>query len=233
MTTLNDLAKEASKLLNDSGHCDGEYDFTRWSQSELASYGKMGLAMLFSLVPKKFTKIIDFTLKPGTIQELPEGCTKVVKVLNTNGVAASSSIANSASDRISNLFSDSCSGAVDSFKNPYVVKNFSLEETSDGIFYVNPPVPQSEAPVTVKVICYSMGDFDAKTTEVPPWAWNSVLEWMLYRAYQSEDESQNSMSQMETHLKNFYIIADMLNNVNNILTPGGNPVVRTAGNEPS
>jgi hypothetical protein len=230
MTTLYDLAKEASKLLNDSQHCDGEYDFTRWSQAELAAYGNMGMAMLFSLVPKKFTKLVEVTLKPGAIQELPAGCSKVVKVLNTNGAAASSSIANGTNDRIANLFKDSCLGAVDSFAE-YVVKNYSLEETSDNIFYVSPPVPMTEAPVKVNVICHSMPDNDPRKTEIAPWAWNAIIEWMLYRAYQSEDESQNSLNQMETHLKNFYVIAQMLGNVDELLTPGSNPVPRTAGNE--
>ena len=230
MTTLYDLAKEASKLLNDSQHCDGEYDFTRWSQAELASYGNMGMAMLFSLVPKKFTKLVEVTLKPGAIQELPSGCSKVVKVLNANGAAASSSIANGTNDRIANLFKDSCLGAVDSFAE-YVVKNYSLEETSDNIFYVSPPVPMTETPVKVNVICHSMPENDLRKTEIPAWAWNAIIEWMLYRAYQSEDESQNSLNQMETHLKNFYVIAQMLGNVDELLTPGSNPVSRTAGNE--
>lgn len=227
MKTLYELAKEASKLLNDSQDCSGEYDFTRWSQSELANYGQMAMAMLFSLTPKKFTKLVEMTLKPGTIQTLPEGCSKVVKVLNTNGSVASSSIANGANDRIMNLFDDRCSDAVAS---SYAVQNYSLEESSDNIFYVKPPVPSS-GEVKVNIICHQPMDIDPKKTEVPIWAWNAVLEWMLYRAYQSEDESQNSANQMQIHLKNFYVMVEMLNGVNDMLTPNANPVPRTAGNE--
>lgn len=230
MATLNDIAKDASKLLNDSQHCDSEYDFTRWSQSELARYGQMAMAMLFSLVPKKFTKVIELELEAGSIQTLPDGCTKLIKVLNTNGTNASSSIAHGASDRISNLFSDGCSGAVNSFSGAYSVKNFSLEESSDNVFYVRPPVPNSQTPIVVNVICHHMNTYDPKTTDIPVWAWNPVIEWMLYRAYQSEDESQNSLNQMETHLKNFYAMVQMLNTVDEFLTPNANPVARSADN---
>jgi hypothetical protein len=229
MTTLYDIAKDVSKLLNDSQHCDGEYDFTRWSQHELATYGKMGMAMLFSLVPKKFTNLVQIELKPGSVQNLPEGCTKIVKLLNMNGIDATSSIAKHTDDRITSLFSNNC-GAVSYFNGLYEVKSYSLEETSDNVFYVTPPVPHSEDKLVVNAICYQMKDINLKETNIEPWAWNAIIEWMLYRAYQSEDESSNSLTQMETHLKNFYTMVELLNRTEKTLLPNSSPIMRS-GNE--
>jgi hypothetical protein len=46
---------------------------------------------------------------------------------------------------------------------------------------------------------------------------------MLYRAYQSEDESQNSTEQSQMHLKNFYTLIQLFREaqmrLGNVLAP--------------
>ena len=206
--TLFDLAKEASRLLNDSEHCDGEYDFTRWSQLELANYGSNAIVLAHTIYPEKFTKVVEMELVKGRVQTLPEGCSKIVKVLGTidDMTGTVPSTATSSDDRLLNIFpTRECSGPVVSkTSGRYVVKNFSLEETSDNIFYVDPPVPSSEKPYEIQVICSAPLDPDLKKTQISAWLWNPIIEFMLYRAYQSEDESQNSSNQMQLHFRNFF-----------------------------
>lgn len=211
--TLYDLAGEASLLLNDSDHCDGEYDFTRWSQRELANYGLNAIVLAFTMYPEKFSKLVTMPLVKGRVQQLPESCTKIVKVVGMDDDAgAAPSTATSTDSRLSDVFAAqvACSGSADSFgKGRYQVKNFSLEASSDNIFYVDPPVPSSEKPYEIKIICSAPLDPDLKKTHIPAWLWNPILEFMLYRAYGSEDESQNSTTQMQLHLRNFYSMIQM------------------------
>jgi hypothetical protein len=209
--TLYDLAKEASLLLNDSQHCDGEYDFTRWSQAELANYGLNAIILAQTIYPQKFTKVVKVALVQGSIQSLPEGCSKLVKVLGSNNEAGTvPSTSSSIDDRLAGIFPESgCSGSVTSNQGGYTVKNYSLEESSDTIFYVKPPVPFSEKPIEISVICSASPDTDPRKSHIPAWLWNPIIEFMMYRAYQSEDESQNSMQQMQIHLKNFYSMIEM------------------------
>ena len=211
--TLFDLAKEASLLLNDSQHCDGEYDFTRWSQLELANYGASAIILAHTIYPEKFTKVVKMELVKGRVQTLPEGCSKVVKVLGTidDMTGTVPSTATSTDDRLLNIFpARECSGSVvPNESGRYTVKNFSLEESSDNIFYVNPPVPSSEKPIEISVICSAPLDPDLRKTPIAPWLWNPIIEFMLYRAYHSEDESQNSATQMQIHFKNFFSMVQL------------------------
>lgn len=211
--SLFDLAKEASRLLNDSEHCDGEYDFTRWSQLELANYGASAIVLAHTIYPEKFTKVVQMELVKGRIQTLPEGCSKVVKVLGTvdDLTGTVPSTATSADDRLLSVFPKrDCSGSVGfNTKGGYVVKNFSLEESSDTIFYVDPPVPFSEKPYEINIICSAPLEPDLKKTPIAAWLWNPIIEFMLYRAYQSEDESQNSTTQMQIHFKNFFSMVQL------------------------
>lgn len=207
MDTLKDIAVEASRLLNDSYDCDPEYNFTRWSKSELIEYGKDAIRSLFTLVPKKFTSVKKIELVPGKVQYLPEGCTKIVKVLNAgdnDNTQAVSSIANSVNSRLGNLFSDKCSGSAYLLDpSSYTIESFSLDESSDQIFYVEPPVPVSSDPIYANVICYGLPDIKGNYI-VSDWMHNAVIEFILYRAYSSEDESANSSTNAKAHLEHFY-----------------------------
>lgn len=200
---FEDIAIEASKLLNDSYDCDPEYDFTRWSRDDLSHYARDAVSMIFMLNPKKFTDCKTISLNPGRVQKLPVGCVKLIKVLgvNNNG-RANASIAPAVNERLGELFQKGCS---ESFNpNEYEVLGYSLEESSDNIFYVDPPVP--EGTVEIDVICACHPDVDSKSFELEPWMHNAVIEWVLYRAYSSEDESGQAANQAQLHLQHFYTI---------------------------
>lgn len=204
---FQDIAREASKLLNDSYDCDPQYDFTRWSQTELVHYAKDGLRMIASLYPKKFTTTKTITLKKGKVQVLEDGC-RIMKVLGAKGGEATSSIANAVSERLAELFPGGCSESLTQDADDYEVESFSIEETSESVFYVYPPAPRAGIEIDVIVFCYP--DVDNKDFVVPVWAHNAIIEWVLYRAYSSEDESAQNVSNASTHLQHFY---SMLQNI--------------------
>lgn len=195
------IAEEASKLLNDSYDCDPEYNFTRWSQSDLVEYAKDALVMLTMLYPKKFTKVKTITLRKGKVQYLDDGCT-LVKVIGDKDSGVSSSIASAANERLMELFPSGCREPLT--PEDYEVESFSIEESSDSIFYVQPPAPV--AGIEIEVIVSCPPDFNDKDYVIPTWAHNAVIEWMLYRAYSSEDESVQNINNADMHLKHFYTI---------------------------
>jgi hypothetical protein len=199
---FEELAKEATNLLNDSYECDQNYDNTRWSIKELVHYAQDAVIMTWMLYPKKFTTCKTITLKKGKVQKLPEGCVKLTNVLGVNGdEAAASSIAATTDDRLSDLFHNECTEPTSS--DDYSVKSWSIEETSDNIFYVTPPVP-CDGEVELDVICSETPDVRNKDYCPEAWMHNLIIEWILYRAYSSEDESTYSQENSQAHLNHFY-----------------------------
>lgn len=207
MGTLSDIAVEVSKLINDYDDCNPEYNYTRWSKQELIHYAQDAIIMIFMLNPKKFTKPSTIPLVEGAVQTLPEGCvlmTKLLGILDESG--AISSVAPNGDDRLGTLFTNVCAKSVTSSDYKYELETYSIEETSDNIFIVEPPVPASALPLDASVICASAPVNVDRDYIVPPWMHNLIIEWMQYRAYSSEDESTYSSDNAKTHLEHFYSI---------------------------
>lgn len=223
MTTLSQIAQEASKLLNDSDNCDSEYNFTRWSRSELVEYAKDAILMIAMLYPKKFNKPVEITLSPGTVQCLPDSCIKLTKLLGVVDESGTiSSIVSSGDDRLGSLFSEVCAESVD--PSNYKIESYSYEESADNIFYVQPPVPNGSEPVVVSALCASPPDLSKEDSKYEPAGWmhNLIIEWILYRAYSSEDESSSSSNNAKMHLEHFYTIMGNYVNAQERLMSTGN-----------
>lgn len=203
MYTYEDIAFEVSKLLNDSEHCDSQYNFTRWSKSELIHYAKDAVSVIATSVPKKFVVVEIVKLQPGSTQELPKDCSKIVKVLNLADDIGASPVS-SANEHLSALFPKMCSGVS---SDSYKIDSVSLEPSSDRIFYVHPPVPVSEKGTELKVLCFKFPSESLEDDyEIEPWMHNMIVEWCLYRGYSSEDESSTSDQNATTHLQHFYTL---------------------------
>lgn len=203
MYTYEDIAIEVSKLLNDSEHCDSQYNFTRWSKSELIHYAKDAVGVIAASVPKKFVSIETVKLQPGSVQELPKDCSKVIKILNLADDIGASPVS-SANEHLSALFPKTCSGVS---SDSYSIDSVSLEPSSDRIFYVNPPVPVSSKDTEVKVLCSKIPEeLNDDDYEIEHWMHSMIIEWVLYRGYSSEDESSTSDQNATTHLQHFYTL---------------------------
>ncbi len=213
---FNNIAEEASRLLNDSYDCDPEYNFTRWKRSELAHYAQDAVNMIFMLIPNKFTTCKTIPLTKGRVQKLPDSCVKLTKVIGVDGgnSRASSSIASTAEERLGELFPSGCSESLT--PNEYEVKEYSIEETSDNIFYVNPPSPEDG--IEINVICACPPDTSDKDYQGESWMHNPIIEWVLYRAYSSEDESAQQANMAKFHLDHFYTILKNYHQAERMLT---------------
>lgn len=207
MSTYEELVIEASKTLKDYDGCDGQ-NFVRWGKEDLLHYAKDALSNLYTLYPKKFTTVQEIELAPGKIQKLPDGLTLLSKVLgaHTNGDAIAS-IASPTHTRLADVFSHEC-GKTNQYSTAakdYTLNGYELETSADNIFYVSPPVPKTEDPVMVTVLCSKVPSTDFSFTDiVPSWAHSLLLEWMLYRAFIVDSESQTDVANAELHHKNFF-----------------------------
>jgi hypothetical protein len=224
MRTLDQIATEVSKLVNDSYDTNPEYNFTRWKKSELIHYAEDALSMIASLFPKKFTTLVDIPLVAGTVQTISDDYIPMTKVIGSKDkFGTNASIVPGGDDRLGAIFADVCAEAVGS--SEYTMTGYSMEESSNKVFYVRPPVLASQLPVTATVIC-AVAPIVMGTDYVPPsWTHNAVLEWMQYRAYSSEDESASSPAVAATHLEHFYAIIANIKQAEKELMPsnGGAP----------
>lgn len=214
-SAFEDIAIEASKLLNDSYDCNPEYNFTRWTQSDLAHYAKDAVNMMFMLYPQKFTDCKVVTLSKGRVQKLPDNCVKLIKVLGVKDDSrVNSSITSATNERLGELFQSGCSESLN--PSDYEVKGYSLEPASDNIFYIDPPAPV--AGIEVNVICACAPDTNDINYAPESWMHNPLIEWVLYRAYSSEDESAQAANMASMHLQHFYTILENYVSVSQGLT---------------
>lgn len=227
MATFDSLASEVSKLLNDYNDCaDTAYNFTRWSKSDLIHYAKDAIITLSLLNPSWFAELKTITLRPGRVQQVPVSCTTLVKVIGVSGsVDADSPIASTVNGRLGGIFPSGCAGSTTS--KDYKLLDYTMEAKAKNIFYVNPPVPDDGGEVKLDVICSAAPDTDDKDYEVLPWMHNLVVEWMLYRAFISDEENAIAEGRASQHLQYFYT---MINNIK-AAEQSSAPIARRIGNE--
>ena len=92
----------------------------------------------------------------------------------------------------------------------YAVRSFSALPSSDAFFYVDPPVPpgqtirvQAAATVLPQVITTANTPIEFPSGS-PLTYRNHLKDWMLYRAFAKDTESQTSMALSQAHFKAFY-----------------------------
>ena len=215
MKTFEDIALEVSKLLLDAQDCDPSYNFTRWSKNDLIHYAQDAIVMISGLKPDEFSELKVIELNPGRVQEIKEGCDTIVKVIGVHGsVDADSPIASTANDRLSGIFPSTCAESVTSAN--YELLSYTIEPKAKGIFYVNPPVP-ADGTVSVDVICSGTPEF-TDDYMIPSRIHNLVIEWMMYRAYISEEESSGAEGASQLHLRHFYAMLQNLQQADNIIS---------------
>lgn len=226
MKTFENIALEVSKLLLDASDCDPSYNFTRWSKNDLIHYAQDAIVMLSTLKPDWFSELKVVELEPGRVQEIKEGCDKIIKIIGVHGsVDADSPIASTVNDRLSGIFPSSCSESVSA--QDYEIDSYTIEPKAKNIFYVSPPVP-ADGPVLVDIICSGVPEFTDDYV-IPNWMHNLVIEWMMYRAYISEEESSGAEGAAQIHLSHFYSMIGNIRQADDIISGK----VRVSGNAAS
>ena len=170
-------------------------EHVRWPLDLMKGVYAEAISAVNMFRPDAVSSVVTMELQPGAMQTAPEGCESVAKVFgqidpDTGNVTAKAEKSNSA---ISKWFPNNCS-AVDG----YELQGYEVEESVEGVFFVDPPVPKGEK-VQVALACVGGCAPDATDCRYTP----AVIEYMMYRLYGSEDDSATSQGIMNTHLKNF------------------------------
>ena len=207
------LVDEAARLLNDA---EPGYAHIRWSRADLLAYLNDAQCVLFLARPALFITTLDFELRAGAVQTLPPGVKLIYSIEGTvdRFGRVSAQRPSQASDYLSRWFTgadcSSGSGAGSGGASDYRLASYSLDAKDRGVFIVSPPVPAGQ---TVKVRARVLrapdpASDDGKSALDCCYA-SMLLEWMLYRAYSVDDESQSSPARAGQHLQTFFMLAQI------------------------
>jgi len=205
--TAGALAAEVAALLNDA---EEDFEFTRWSESDLLEYARDGAAQVIALRPLDCAQSSKLTLAAGARQTLPDDALAFVRVDGTvdrygRVTGMPSSLDADAARIAANYFEAIVCRDSGSSSGPYAVRAFWPDPTDERAFFVDPPVPAGQtvaAMVRYTALPAELSESDAMP--VPAVYHNTVVEWMLYRAYSRDQDSATSDARAEAHKKTFF-----------------------------
>ncbi|CAE6958680.1 DUF6682 family protein [Paraburkholderia domus] len=207
MTTVASLVDEVSLLLNDA---EADYPNIRWTRGELVEYANDAAGQIAMLRPDLFEQTDTVTLKPGDRQTLPDNALfyRVDGTLDSKGqLQGRPYAADAVAARVSRLWFDAiaCRDSCAARSKPYVINSWVFDPNDPSSFYVDPPVPASP-PVRVVVTlsrppqrANEDADLSADTR-----FHNAIIEFMLYRAFSKDEDSQTSLARSDRHKQHFY-----------------------------
>ena len=170
------------------------YEHTRWPLELMRSVYDDAVSALAMFRPDTSSSVVTMELKPGAMQQAPDGCNTVSKVFGQ--IDADTGNVNSQIEKsdstVSRWFPPICGGS------DYEIQGYEVDDSVEGVFFVDPPVPKGEK-VTVAIACVGSCKPDASDCRYT----TAIVEFMMYRLYGSEDDSATSQGQMNTHLRNF------------------------------
>jgi hypothetical protein len=199
----SELLRAAATELND---LEPGAEYTRFPEAELCDYLTEALAQLAVLKPGIFRTIMTLTLGQGAQQMLPEGVESLEDIIFNINPDGSLGLPVLPGDF--NLERTYGKGvcAID----PYSVRSFSAPPKTDAFYFVDPPVPPGQtvrvqAVVQIVPQVVTTPDTPIDLPNASPLTYrNAFKDWMLYRAFAKDTESQTSAQNSQMHFKSFY-----------------------------
>lgn len=206
MDKVKDYILHASTQLNDQlfGRA-----FVRWGRGLLLDYLNLGLAEIGAYRPDAFAAEEEITLSPGAKQTLAGGRSLKSLVANVDG----SFIRESDAMLLKSFAAyDVCAPNI-RFKDgrpDFKIRSFAVSKDNPATFYVEPPVPKG---LEVRVIASILGETPVYTLD--DWSnevlieakyKNSLVDFMLGKAYEANKESAGDRIASQQHFARFYQI---------------------------
>ncbi|WP_372237303.1 DUF6682 family protein [Burkholderia sp. SRS-W-2-2016] len=209
--TVGSLVDEVAQLLNDA---EPDYQNIRWTRIELVEYANDASAQIAMLRPDLFEQTETIDLKPGDRQTLPDGALvwRVEGTLNSRdeligrpfrGDATAARVASLWFDALA--CRDACGPFTASPPKPYAISSYVFDPDGPSMFYVDPPVPAGQS-VRAVVSLSRVPTRADEDSDVPVDGrfHNAVIEFMLYRAFSKDEDSQTSLARSNGHKTHFY-----------------------------
>lgn len=202
-----EVIMRASRMLKDQepGHA-----FVTWTESDLMSHLNEGLCTVFNFHPMMFVENVELELAAGSSQKLPSGYGELISIdsnLAPGACPGSGKPVNmSQFDMVKGLRGKKT--CVTAECTPYEVAGYRKAGTGVAGFFVEPPVPCGpavtvEATVTKRPERIEMCD-RMKALDLPCELETPLLDWILYRAYEVDAESQYYAQMARRHQAAFY-----------------------------
>ena len=189
----SDIVKYVSTLLNDQYPGNA---YVRWPRTLVRGAYREALSVVAMLRPDVATELVEVELVVGTVQQGPEGCSTVTKVVGLLDPATGAVMeqADKADNNLSKWFTDTCSAS----GGAYALSSYSLDDDNSSIFYVVPPVEPGQK-ATALVMCAG----SCKSSRVDCRYETPIVEFMMYRLLSTEDDSVTSVQGASIHLNLF------------------------------
>lgn len=183
-------------------------EFTRWDRGALLEYMNEGLKAIGTYRPEAFAVTRDIILKQGSTQSTGDNSEVQAIEANADGTPVRRSSA-----ELGKAFGGYAlcppkprvvNGVI-----KYAVRSFAVDESDPRTFYVEPPVPfgKTDAKVVAtlnsKPAEYTLADWN-KTCAVADKYYNSLIDFMMARAYQRDTESGVADAKVSGLLRLFY-----------------------------
>lgn len=208
-TTVSSLVLRARNILRD-GQKDGRPQL--WPDEVLVDYLNEGLALLQSLRPDSFVTTADITLTPGSYQTLPEEYDQLVEVLENKDGSPITASDDAARNIIQGKGCSTSDCQTESSSPARGVSSYSRSGTDLRGFHVQPPVRPGQRPtVTARVVanppCHSASD-QTPCVGVPRKHEAALTDWMLYRAWSTDIESEFAFRSAAAAHDRFYLVVN-------------------------
>ena len=204
MQTVGDYVTHVSSQLNDQRYGRA---FTRWGRGLLLDYLNLGLAEIGTYRPEAFAKHVVVNLRQGSLQTI-DWQTDVQAVYSNVGGPRVTLMDQAVADAFAQY---DCSPPDVPFKNgapQYWVRSYYVNKDNAKVFTVDPPVPPGIT-AAVHVIVqgqtpqYALSDWDA-TLQVSSNYTNNMIDFMLAKAYEIDQQSTTAREQSERLFTRFY-----------------------------
>lgn len=182
------------------------YEHIRWPLAQLFEYLTEALEQIGALRPELFSIVETVKLRSGAAQPVPQTFSRLLDV--SSNVHPDGSMGDPvlpANYTLARYFNKpSC------VPTERKVSSFRVDPNNPRTFLVNPPaldyppqyvqlIGQARAPAIASV----RDDIDFSGGDIAMY-FNALKDWMLYRAFMKDTESQSSMARAQQYYRSFY-----------------------------
>jgi hypothetical protein len=180
---VSDLLYRASVLLQDESN-------VRWPVAELISWMNEGVGALIRLKPAAGARRTIFALESGTLQHLDDSVVQLIDIVRN--VAGDSYTPGRVVRLTDRQLLDATNPDWHTMKKSASIRHYTYDDRTPAIFYVYPPaMPNTMVEALLSVLPVA-ADAEADYLSVNVEFSDSILNYMLYRAFGKDNEYANA-----------------------------------------
>jgi hypothetical protein len=190
-----EIITEVSEQLNDLDHIT-------WTEAMLRGYINSAQKMITSIRPDASSITTTMQLGAGTKQALPTAALRLLEVIRNMGTDGNTAgrVVRSTDHETLKMFDADWHTAT-----PVVeVKNFSYNEKTPDIFYVDPPSDGTNHIELAYSIVPAVITANPDVLSLKDIYKNHIVQWCMFKAYSVEVDSVSSVNRAMKHEDSFY-----------------------------